>query len=246
MDKLLYVSMTGASQNMLQQNIQANNLANVDTGGFKADFAQARSMPVFGEHYPTRVYSMAERPGVDFSSGTVIETGRDLDVLIEDEGWLTVLDAEGREAFTRDGNLSIDETGIVRTQSGNEIIGSGGILILPEFEKIEIAGDGIVSIRPIGQGPEGLAEVGQLKLVNPEFQTLEKGEDGLFRRKDGEVEPPDVNVKVQTGFLEGSNVNPVNSLMSIISLQKQFEMQVKMMEKADTLDQATAKILQFS
>lgn len=246
MDKLLYVSMTGASQNMIQQNIQANNLANVDTGAFKADFSQARSMPVFGEHYPTRVYAMTEQPGTDFSAGRVVETGRDLDLIIKEGGWFTVLDAEGKEAFTRNGNLSIDTSGLVQTQAGQALVGGGGPLILPEFEKIEIGTDGIISIRPIGQGPEGLAEVAQIKLVKPDLNTLEKGPDGLFRRKDGATEPVSSEVKIQTGFLESSNVNPISALMEIISLQKQFEMQVKMMDKADTLDQSTAKIIQFS
>lgn len=245
MDKLLYVSMSGASQNMAQQNIQANNLANVDTDAFKADFAQARSMPVFADHFPTRVYAMTENPGVDYSEGRQIQTGRELDIAIQGEGWLTVLDENGEEAFTRSGNLTVEEDGTVRTQRGHTIVGTGGLLILPEFEKIEIATDGVISIRALGQGPEGLAEVAQFKLVNPNTDELQKGKDGLFRRKDGEFEPPDINVTVQNGMLEGSNVNAVDALMQIISLQKQFEMQVKMMGKAEAMDESSARLLQF-
>ncbi len=126
------------------------------------------------------------------------------------------------------------------------MVGAGGPLILPEFEKLEIAVDGVVSVRALGQGPEALAEIDRLKLVNPNVNDLEKGEDGLFRRRDGLIAEPNVDVRVATGVLEGSNVNAIHSLMEIISLQKQFELQIKMMDKADTLDQSTSKIMQLS
>jgi flagellar basal-body rod protein FlgF len=74
MDKSLFISMTGASQNMKSQTAHANNLANLSTTGFRRDFEQARSMPVFGDGHPTRVYAMSERPGTDLSSGSMIQT----------------------------------------------------------------------------------------------------------------------------------------------------------------------------
>lgn len=246
MDRMLYVAMSGAKQSMLAQDIHANNLANADTNGFKADLAQARSMPVFGEHHPSRVFAMTERPGVDFSPGPLITTGRELDVNIEGEGWFTVLDEQGEEAFTRVGNFMVDEFGMVKTQSGYSLVGAGGPVILPEFEKLEIGVNGVISVRALGQGPEALTEIDRLKLVKPNIQDLEKGQDGLFRRRDGDAEAPNIDVRVKTGFLEGSNVNAIHSLMEIVSLQKQFELQIKLMDKADTLDQATARILNIS
>lgn len=246
MDKLLYIAMSGAKQTMLAQNTHSNNLANVDTNGFKADLAQARSMPVFGEHFPSRVYSMTERPGVNYAEGNHISTGRELDVTVLAQGWLTVQDDTGGEAFTRAGNLRVDEVGFVRTQSGQIVMGNAGPLILPEFEKLEIGVDGVVSVRGLGQGPEGLVEVDQLKLVNPPLDQIEKGLDGLFRRTDGVIEPPDLNVRVMTGMLEGSNVNAVHSMIGIVNLQRQFELQVKLMDKAETMDQATSQLLKMS
>lgn len=246
MDKLLYIAMSGAKQTMLAQNTHSNNLANVDTNGFKADLAQARSMPVFGEHFPSRVYSMTERPGVNYTEGNHISTGRELDVTVLAEGWLTVQDDAGGEAFTRAGNLRVDEVGFVRTQSGQIVMGNAGPLILPEFEKLEIGVDGVVSVRGLGQGPEGLVEVDQLKLVNPPLDQIEKGLDGLFRRTDGVIEPPDFNVRVMTGMLEGSNVNAVHSMIGIVNLQRQFELQVKLMDKAETMDQATSQLLKMN
>jgi flagellar basal-body rod protein FlgF len=243
MDKFLYVAMSGAKQTMLAQRVHSHNLANVSTTGFKADLAQARSMQVFGQHHPSRVYAMTENPGVNFESGHIMTTHRDLDVSVQGEGWLTVLDNEGNEAFTRSGELMVDTNGLVKTQSGHIVMGNAGPLTLPQYEKLEMGVDGTVSVQALGQGPESLTEVDRIKLVNPDTDALKKGVDGLFRRKDGEFEPPDGAVRIQTGALEASNVNPVESMMQIMSLSRQFEMQVKLLKQAEALDESSARLL---
>jgi flagellar basal-body rod protein FlgF len=126
MDKALYIGMSGAKQNMLAQRVHANNLANVSTTGFKKDFAQARSMPVFGETYPTRAYAMTERPGTDLAAGALMETGRDLDVAVDGDGWLAIQNGQGEEVFTRTGSLQIDVNGLLRLESGEMVLGNGG------------------------------------------------------------------------------------------------------------------------
>ena len=88
MDKLLYIAMSGAKQNMQALSVNANNLANAKTTGFKADLAQARAMQSFGEGMPTRVFSMTERASQNFDSGALLNTGRDLDIAIEGEAGL--------------------------------------------------------------------------------------------------------------------------------------------------------------
>ncbi|MEC7376828.1 MAG: flagellar basal body rod protein FlgF, partial [Pseudomonadota bacterium] len=167
MDKALYIGMSGAKQNMLAQQAHANNLANVSTTGFKKDFAQARSMPVFGEHYPTRAYAMTERPGTDLSAGALMETGRKLDVAVEGEGWLAIQNDQGEEVFTRSGSLQIDVNGLVRLANGELVLGNGGPVALPPFDNVEIGADGTVSIVPVGGPPDQLVEVDRLKLVSP-------------------------------------------------------------------------------
>ncbi len=246
MDKLLYVAMSGAMQSMQSQNIHSHNLANVDTVGFKADFAQARSMPVFGEHYPSRVYAMTENPGVNYDSGPLMITGKDLDIAVDGEGWIAVVDAEGNEALTRSGELFIDHLGFVTTREGHTVMGNAGPLVVPPFEKLEIGVDGTVSIRALGQGPEALTELDRIKLVKPPLEELEKGLDGLFRRKDGLIEDPDFTVRLVKGALERSNVNAVESLLSILSAARQFELQVKMMEKSEEMDASAARVMQFT
>jgi flagellar basal-body rod protein FlgF len=246
MDKSLFISMTGASQNMKSQTAHANNLANLSTTGFRRDFEQARSMPVFGDGHPTRVYAMSERPGTDLSSGSMIQTGRDLDIAVEGSGWIAVQAPDGNEAYTRAGNLRIDAFGVLRTASGLPVLGNGGPIAVPPAEKIEIGSDGTVSIRALGEAPNVMAEVDRIKLVNPDDKLLRKGEDGLMRVQ-GELEQPaDGAVRVATGFLEGSNVNAVEEMTSMLALSRQFELHVKMMRTAEENSQSTNKILQMS
>ncbi len=248
MDKALYIGMSGAKQNMLAQRAHANNLANVNTTGFKKDFAQARSMPVFGEHHPTRAYAMTERPGTDLSAGALMDTGRKLDVAVEGDGWLAVQNNLGEEVFTRSGSLQVDVNGLVRMASGELVMGNGGPVALPPFDNLLVGSDGTISIVPVGGPPDQLVEVDRLKLVNPPAEALEKGLDGFIRRKPDQAldgpEPPDANMRVATGFLESSNVNAVQEMISNLQLSRQYEMQVKVMSTANENSEATARLLQ--
>jgi len=118
-------------------------------------------------------------------------------------------------------------------------------VVLPEFEKIDISRAGIVTIQPMGDVPAAVAEPVQLKLVNPDPDLLEKSEDGLFRFREEGTPPaqPDLNITVAGGFLEGSNVNAVTEMTSLIQLNRQYEMQVKLMKRADELAAATTQII---
>lgn len=248
MDKALYIGMSGAKQNMLAQRAHANNLANVSTTGFKKDFAQARSMPVFGEHHPTRAYAMTERPGTDLSAGALMDTGRKLDIAVERDGWLAVQNDQGEEVFSRSGSLQIDVNGLVRLASGEMVLGNGGPVALPPFDNLQIGSDGTLSIVPVGGPPDQMVEVDRLKMVNPPATALEKGLDGFIRRKADQAidgpEPPDAAMRVATGFLESSNVNAVEEMISNLQLSRQYEMQVKVMSTAKENSEAAARLLQ--
>lgn len=246
MDRALYIAMSGAKQNTLGQTAEANNLANVSTTGFRRDFEQARSMPVFGDYYPTRAYAMEERPASDFNPGTLIHTGRDLDIGIDNQGWIAVQDANGEEAYTRRGDLTVDALGRLVNGDGLQVMGLAGPLVVPPYEKIEIARDGTISIQALGDEAAAIADIEQLKLVLPDQSQMEKGEDGLFRlrqQEPGDVQPFDPTVRVESGHLEHSNVNAVQSLTQIMSLHRQYELQVKMMKTADENAQVTQSIM---
>jgi len=250
MDRAIYIAMSGAKNNMLSQAAHSNNLANANTTAFKSDWAQARSMPVFGEHFPTRAYALTERPATDFNDGSMISTGNDLDVAIGGDGFFSVQTPDGEEVLTRRGDFRVDVTGALINGEGLQVFGEGGPIVLPPFEKVEIANDGSISIRPPGSEPNALVVVDQLKLSNPDYRDLAKGTDGLFRFRDGspsEGQPfiADPALQVRSGFVEGSNVNAVKELTEILSLSRQYEIQVKMMKAAEEVSQSSEQILQL-
>jgi len=246
MDNMLYISMSGAKENMNALAVRANNLANVNTHGFKADFEQARSMQAFGEGLPTRVFAMTETPGQDFTSGGLQETGNALDISVQGQGWLSVQDKDGNESYTRSGNLHLAPTGELLTSSGLAVLGADGPIVVPTpVDGIKIHDDGRIEIRPEGAPVNALEAVDQIKLVNPDVKSLVKGVDNLFRLADGNPAPVDVTVQVKSGALETSNVSAVSELTGMINLQRQFEMQVKMMKTAEENDKASDTLLRI-
>jgi len=245
MDRMLYISMNAAQQTMAAQAVNSNNLANVNTTGFRADFEQFRSMPVFGEGLPTRVYSMIERPSTDYQQGSIHTTGRELDISVQGEGFIAVQGKDGREGYTRAGDLHITATGRLVTGTGLAVLGDGGPIAIPPSEKIDIGSDGTISIRPIGAEANALTTLDRIKLVKPELSKVFKDTDGLMRLRDGGSAPLDAEVRVASGTLETSNVNMVASLGKMIELQRQYELQVKMMKAADTNSAASARLLQL-
>lgn len=247
MDRLLYISMTGAKQSMVAQSINSNNMANVSTPAFKQDLEQFRSMPVFGDGHPSRVFALTERAATDFNPGQINMTGRDLDVAVQGSGWIAVQGADGGEAYTRAGNMRISNAGLLVTGSGLPVLGNGGAPIaIPQSQKVEIGNDGTISALPIGQPNNALAIIDRIKLVNPEPGQLEKGEDGLVRQKNGDNAEPDASVQLVTGSLETSNVSVVNSMVEMIELSRSYEMQVKMMKSAEENDSAVTQIMKMA
>jgi flagellar basal-body rod protein FlgF len=244
MDKYLYVSMTGASQNLQAMALRANNLSNASTSGFKADLEQARAMPAFGEGLPTRVFSMTESPGQNFDNGALVSTGRDLDAVVDGDGWFTVLDSEGNEAYTRAGSFNFTQDGQLVDAENRPIVGTIGQINLPvPVSKVVIGGDGEISVRLTGAPANQLVPIDRLKVVNPEMRDMFKGTDGLFRMKDGSEADAEFDVSLKTGFVEASNVTPTDEMVGMINLQRQFEMQVKMMREAERNDEAQNRLL---
>lgn len=246
MDKMLYVAMSGASQNALAQKAHANNMANVSTTGFQADLEQARSQSVFGDTFASRAYAMSERPATDFSAGAMQATGRDLDVAVGGDGFIAVQTPDGKEAYVRTASMNVDAQGILRAGNGLPIMGNSGPIAIPPDEKIEVGSDGTISIRGMGETPNAVAQVDRIKLVNPPVSSLTKGTDGLIHTTSGQPATADADVKVDSGFLEASNVNAVAEMTSVLSLSKQFELHIKMMTTAKEDDESMARVLQNS
>ena len=246
MDRMLYIAMNGAKQNMLAQSANNNNLANVSTPGFRADFASFRSMPVFNNGYPTRVFAMAERPGVDLSPGSLTTTGNPLDIAIEGEGYIAVQATDGSEAYTRTGNLRRTATGVLLSLSGEPVLGNNGPISVSPANDVEISSEGTVSIKSLDPNDGELLVIDRIKLVNPPAGTLYKGNDGLLRLKDGGQSPANAAVRVVSGTFESSNVNVTEALVNMIDLARQFELHVKMMHAADQQAEKASSLMRLS
>ena len=246
MDRMLYIGMSGAKETLIAQGLNSHNLANVSTTGFRQDLQQARSMPVFGPGLPSRAYAMTERPGINFNPGPIETTGRDLDIAIEQDGWIGIQTPDGNEAYTRAGNMRISSTGLLVTGSGYPVMGNAGPIVIPPSETMSIGTDGNITVHPIGQAADALVVVDRIKLVKPNNADLIKGEDGLFRQKNGQIADADADVRIVPGALERSNVSVVESMAKMIELSRNFDMQMKSMKTAEELERSTDSLLRMS
>lgn len=246
MDKLIYTAMTGASHVMQQQAAVAQSLANAHTPGYRAAINTFRAVPLAGEGLPTRAFVVDSTAGADFTPGVTHQTGRELDLAVQDQGWIAVQMEDGSEAYTRNGSLQVSPNGILQTRSGLAIAGDGGQIAIPPDTEITIAKDGTISTVPSGPKPNQVIVVGRIKLVNPPQDQLVRGSDGLFRTRDGNPADPDINVTVASGSLESSNVNAVEAMVSMISLARQYDMQMKMLQSADNNAKQANSIINVS
>lgn len=246
MDRLIYTSMTGAKHAFLQQAGVAQNLANASTVGYRAMEHKFRAVPIQGEGGATRAFVVDASISDTFDQGPMMATGRPLDVAVQGAGWIAVEGADGQEAYTRAGNLQISAEGQLQTASGLNVLGDGGPIAIPPDNSITISPDGTVSVVPLFGTPNNVNVVGRIKLVNPPETDLARGDDGLFRTRDGEPAGLDENVKLASETLEGSNVSPVDAMVSMISLARQFEMQIKMVQTADTNASKASQILSMN
>jgi len=246
MDRLIYTAMTGAKHVFMQQAGTANNLANASTIGFKAQEHRFRAVEVQGEGMPTRAFVVDASVSDVFDEGPLMFTGRNLDVAVQGRGWLAIQLPDGSEAYTRAGSMDVDETGQLVTKAGRPVLGDGGPIAIPPDNHIEIAPDGTVSIIPSFGTPNNVNPVGRLKLVNPPEADLVRGDDGLFRLRTGQPAPVDEAVRVTAGALEGSNVNVTDAMVNLISLSRQFELQIKMMQTADQNAQRADQLLSLN
>lgn len=243
MDRFLYISMSGAKETLRAQTVNNHNLANASTTGFRADLEAFQTRNVAGSGFASRAYATDATTGFDRTQGTLISTQRDLDIGIKGPGWLAVQGPDGKEAYTRAGDLRVDASGMLVNASGHPVMGDSGPLSVPPSTSISIAGDGTVSVVPLGQSAATMATVGRLKLVNPPAESLARSDDGLFRMIDGSDAPPDAAVQVTSGVLESSNVNVADAMVNMIELSRQFDLQVKSMRTAEENAAAAAQLL---
>jgi flagellar basal-body rod protein FlgF len=238
MDRMIYLSMAAAKATMHRQEVVSHNLANASTNGFRAELAAFRAVPVRGDGASTRVYALESTVGYSNAPGVVQTTGRPLDVAVKGNSWLAVQALDGTEAYTRAGSLEVNAEGLLTDVQGRPVVGDGGPLTIPANATVEVASDGTVSAKVGRERPQ---PVGRLKMVTPEA-LMQRGTDGLFRAAEGDL-AADPAARLQSGSLEGSNVNAIESMVAMIAAARQFEQQMKALQTAEQKEQSATKLL---
>lgn len=245
MDRLIYTAMTGASESMRALTSVSNNIANISTTGFKADLHAYSAKPVEGEGLATRVNAEVDFQGWSKRSGAIIATGGKLDVAVLGQGWLAVQTEDGGEAYTRAGDMRVGPGGALETGRGHVVLGNGGPITIPPYQQITVGDDGVISVVPQGQKGNIQVQVDRLRLVNPAGEQMLKGEDGLMRLASGATADTDASVKVSSGHLESSNVNPAQALAEMIEISRHYEMQLKVVKAAEEAEQSSSALLRL-
>lgn len=242
MDRLGYTAMSAASRTELAMQVRANNLANVNTNGFRADMEEAVAAQVEGYGYDSRHMALAQNAGVDLTPGTLMQTGRDLDVALKGAG-LLALEGPAGEIYTRNGNIQVDQN-LQLTVNGHPLLGESGPITLPEYDALHIGADGTVSIKPRGENL--MTQVDRLKLVDVPAAELAKDAQGNLVTRNGAPAEVSDQVRLVSGHLESSNVSAINELVASMSLNRLFETQVKMMKAAEDIASAGNRMISGS
>ena len=245
MDRLIYSSLAAMRGAMARQATIANNLANVNTAGFRGEFTSAEAEWLKGSGLNGRATMSQDVTGANMTPGAVTATGRDLDVALNGNALLTVQAADGSEAYTRRGDLQLSQTGLLTTGDGVPVLGQSGPITLPPADSVSIGHDGQVWVVPQGGDPKSPQAVDTLKLVSADGSTIKKGIDGLFRVDGGGALPADPDATLTAKSLEGSNVNASATLVDMIDAARSWEAQVKMLTTAQDLDKSSAQLMQL-
>lgn len=245
MDKLVYTAATGLKAHMASQAAIANNMANASTIGFRADRVVFDRLQLSGSRFETRTPASEEVVDADRRPGAVMQTGRPLDVAVTGDAWLTVQASDGSEAYTRRGDLQIAPTGVLETGDGFPVMGSGGPITVPPAESVKISSDGSISIVPIGGNANNPQVIDKIKLASPKGTETLKGLDNLLHVKGGGALPEDADAKLESGALEGSNVNMTQALVDMIENQRGYEVQANLMKEAKDMDESATSLMRM-
>ncbi|MBJ7263155.1 MAG: flagellar basal body rod protein FlgF [Burkholderiaceae bacterium] len=254
MDRVIYTAMNGAARLDEHQAVLTNNMANVNTPGFREQFAMYRSVPLTtGTGMTTRVATVASTPGHNFQAGVMQTTGRALDVAISGEGWFAIEAPGGGEAYTRAGNFQVGIDNVLRSAGGQAVLSEQNAPIaIPENARVTIGTDGTLTAIGAGDQPNAIVNLGRLKLVVPDETQLVHGDDGYFRLPPGDEGQPaaalpgNPALRVISGMLEGSNANPMTAMVGMIENSRRYEAQMQVLKNVDTNEQRANGILSAS
>ncbi|MCW2381534.1 MULTISPECIES: flagellar basal body rod protein FlgF [unclassified Sphingobium] len=245
MDRLTTIARTAMRGTMARQAAVANNLANVNTSGFRAEIANASTRWVGGGAFQSRAEQVGQVIAADMKAGTAVQTGNTLDIAVDGDALIAVQANDGSEAYTRRGDLRLNESGLLTTGDGYAVLGEGGPITLPPADSVNIAKDGSIWIVPQGGQIDQPQQVDVIKLVNAKGSTIAKSTDTLFREVNGGALPQDPMATVTSGALEGSNVNATTALVQMIEASRAWENQIKMIDTAKEIDSGGASLMRL-
>lgn len=242
MDRLIYTAMSGANAAANRQSVLAGNLANASTNGFRAQLATYRAVPVRGDGATTRVMAEETTSGHSNTPGPAIRTDRNLDAMAIDNTWFAVQNLQGNESYTRNGHFEVSSEGTLTSSNGLAVQSSdGGPITIPPGAQVSMGQDGTISAK-VGDQPANI--IARLKLVTPTAEDpLKRNVDGLFTTLSGDDLDNDVTARIQTGALEGSNVNSIETMVSMIQAARQFESQMRLLQSAENNERTADKLL---
>lgn len=245
MDRLVDIARTAMRGSMARQTAVANNLANVNTAGFRAEIVNASTRWIGGPTLQSRAEQVDQVIGADMKQGSVVQTGNPLDVALDGDGFFAVQANDGSEGYTRRGDLKLSDSGLLTTGEGHPVLGEGGPITLPPADSVKIAKDGGIWIVPQGGQIDQPQLVDTIKLVNAKGSVIAKGTDNLFREVNGGALPTDPMASVTSGALEGSNVNATSALVQMIEASRAWETQIKLIDTAKDIDSGGASLMRL-
>lgn len=239
MDRALYVAANAATLALRAQAANSNNLANATTTGFRAEMVSSEAMPLS----TSRQYSRLNEAGFSAADGAMQHTGNPMHVAMQGDHYLEVLGPDGEPAYTRAGDLRLNANGQLMNGAGHPVMGVNGPIALPPHETASIGSDGTISIVPEGAAGGTLVQIGRLRVMEIAPQDLQRSPDGLLRLTQGGEAAPAIGEVLNTGSVEAANVNTAESLVKMIELSRQFELNVNLMRTVDENAAAGSRLI---
>lgn len=246
MDRLIYTAYSGMTGSTVRQRVIASNMANAQTIGFRAEMLTTTPMTLKGPSLEARAMTDGKVRGSSMAQGSLIETGKPMDVALTGDTMLSVQAEDGTEAYTRRGDLSISAGGVLQNGDSRPVIGEGGPITVPLGSKVTISPDGGVNVSNPEAPDQPPQNVGRIKIASTTGTAIDKGLDGLFRVTGGGVLPQDEEAKLMVGSLEQSNVDPTRILVEMVEAQRLFDIRTKVVSQAREVDESSSALMRIS
>jgi flagellar basal-body rod protein FlgF len=253
MDRLIFTSNATIKEMATARQVLVNDLANLSTVGFKSSYDVAlKSVKVEGPGFDSRFQAQAvARDAIRMTPGSIMATGRPMDVALADKAVLAVQASNGDMAFTRRGDLKVNPQGQLENGSGHLVLGGGGPITIPPGMMVSINPDGTIYARdPAQTGPEPSVLIDQLRLRDSTDVSLGRRMDGLYQ-VEGKAPGTDIAVgntplKLIPQALEGSNVNAIEAMTRLIDHSRSFETQIRIIKETKGLDESGASMMKVA